>query len=245
MPAKSKQQQKFFGVVRAMQKGDIPKKGEAGEVADDMKKSDVKDFASTKHKKLPKKVKKEEIMSIKKWINKEIREALKEADAFKPEFGTGDVVHDCPKHVKEVKTGKKGKVVAHSLNEAGEVNYVDVDFGTGKVFKDIPTKKLKVLEGRTHEHATKAEPNLNERPIQRSRVDYSTVNLKSNIDVKWTSTEDMENDLRQWLEAVFAASGGQLMREVGLVLKDIGEAAIKDQDVDNEVRPTGAASKFD
>ena len=38
MPAKSKQQQKFFGVVRAMQKGDIPKKGEAGEVADDMKK---------------------------------------------------------------------------------------------------------------------------------------------------------------------------------------------------------------
>ena len=57
MPAKSKQQQKFFGVVRAMQKGDIPKKGEAGEVADDMKKPDVKKMASTKHKGLPKKVK--------------------------------------------------------------------------------------------------------------------------------------------------------------------------------------------
>jgi len=57
MPAKSKQQQKFFGVVRAMQKGDIPKKGEAGEVADDMKKMDVKKMASTKHKDLPKKVK--------------------------------------------------------------------------------------------------------------------------------------------------------------------------------------------
>jgi len=38
MPAKSKQQQKFFGVVKAMQKGDIPKKGEAGEVAKDRKK---------------------------------------------------------------------------------------------------------------------------------------------------------------------------------------------------------------
>ncbi len=158
MPAKSKQQQKFFGVVRAMQKGDIPKKGEAGEVADDMKKKDVKDFASTKHKGLPKKVKREQFMKLKDWIRKEIREALKEADDFKPEFGTGDVVHDCPKHVQEMKSGKKGKVVSHTLNESGEVNYVDVDFGTGKVFKNIPTKKLKVLEGRTHEHVTKAEP---------------------------------------------------------------------------------------
>ena len=38
MPSKSKQQQKFFGVVKAMQKGDIPKKGEAGEVAEKLKK---------------------------------------------------------------------------------------------------------------------------------------------------------------------------------------------------------------
>ena len=45
MPAKSKQQQKFFGVVKAMQKGDIPKKGEAGKIAKDMSKKDVDDFA--------------------------------------------------------------------------------------------------------------------------------------------------------------------------------------------------------
>ena len=57
MPAKSKQQQKFFVVDRAMQKGDIPKKGEAGEVASDMEKKDVKKMASTKHKGLPKKIK--------------------------------------------------------------------------------------------------------------------------------------------------------------------------------------------
>ncbi len=184
-------------------------------------------------------------MSIKKWIQNEIKLALKENDNFRPEFGTGDVVHDCPKHVQEVKSGKKGKVVAHSLNESGEVNFVDVDFGTGKVFRDIPTKKLKVLEGRTHEHATKAEPNINERPITRAKVDYSTMDLVSNIDVKWSSTDDMENDLRQWLEAVFASSGPQLMREVGLVLKQIGVSAIKDGDVGGEDRPAGAATKFD
>jgi hypothetical protein len=54
--AVSQKQQEFFGVVRAMQKGKLPKKGKAGEAAKDMTKKDVKDFASTKHKGLPKKV---------------------------------------------------------------------------------------------------------------------------------------------------------------------------------------------
>ena len=184
-------------------------------------------------------------MSIKKWIQNEIKTALKENDAFKPEFGTGDVVHDCPKHVQEVKSGKKGKVVAHSLNESGQVNYVDVDFGTGKVFRDIPTKKLRVLEGQTHEHATKAEPKLNERPITRAKVDYSTMDLVSNIDVKWSSTDDMESDLTQWVSAVLAASGPQLAREVGMKLKEVGVNIIKGQNIDGEDAPPGVASKFD
>ena len=52
----SKKQQEFFGLVRGMQKGTTPKKGKAGEAAKEMKKKDVKDFASTKHKGLPTKV---------------------------------------------------------------------------------------------------------------------------------------------------------------------------------------------
>jgi hypothetical protein len=74
MPAKSKQQQKFFGVVKAMQKGDIPKKGEAGEVAKDMSKKEVDKYAGTKHKGLPKKVKKEtmKISDIKKMVKEEL-----------------------------------------------------------------------------------------------------------------------------------------------------------------------------
>ena len=65
MPAKSKQQQKFFGVVKAMQSGDIPKKGEAGKVAKDMSKKEVDKYAGTKHKGLPKKVKREVLEKIK------------------------------------------------------------------------------------------------------------------------------------------------------------------------------------
>ena len=65
--AVSKKQQEFFGVVRGMQKGDTPKKGKAGEVSKEMKKKDVKDFASTKHKNLPnKKVKSKDTDDVKK-----------------------------------------------------------------------------------------------------------------------------------------------------------------------------------
>lgn len=63
----SKKQQEFFGLVRGMQKGDTPKKGKAGEVSKEMKKKDVKDFASTKHKNLPnKKVKSKDTDDVKK-----------------------------------------------------------------------------------------------------------------------------------------------------------------------------------
>tara|TARA_Y100000992_G_scaffold299972_1_gene267685 strand:+ start:600 stop:1091 length:492 start_codon:yes stop_codon:yes gene_type:complete len=62
MPALSKKQQRFFGIVRAIQKGEMaPTTPETAKAAADMKKKDVKDFASTKHKGLPeKKVSKEE-----------------------------------------------------------------------------------------------------------------------------------------------------------------------------------------
>ena len=58
MPAVSKAQQKFFGIVRAIQKGEMaPTTPETAKASADMKKSDVKDFASTKHKGLPEKKK--------------------------------------------------------------------------------------------------------------------------------------------------------------------------------------------
>ena len=76
MPAQSKSQQKFFGVVKAMQKGDIPKKGGAGKIAKSMKKKDVDDFASTKHKGLPNKVKREQ--RVRELIKKLVREELQE-----------------------------------------------------------------------------------------------------------------------------------------------------------------------
>ena len=59
MPAKSKKQQMFMGMVHAVQKGDIKAPSVAvGKAARTIKPSTVKEFAETKRKGLPMKKKK-------------------------------------------------------------------------------------------------------------------------------------------------------------------------------------------
>jgi len=100
MPAVSKKQQKFMGIVRAIQTGDADSKNftpRAQAVAKDMTKKDVKKYASTKHKGLP--MKKEMFSKINKMIKQELKEYT---------YGVGDVVKDvnpsCPHY------GAEGKV---------------------------------------------------------------------------------------------------------------------------------------
>jgi len=76
MPAKSKSQQRFFGVVKGIQKGTGKGTGKAKKAAKDMSASDVDDFASTKHKGLPNKVKRES--RVRSLIRKMVREIMKE-----------------------------------------------------------------------------------------------------------------------------------------------------------------------
>ena len=59
MPATSKKQQKFMGIVHAIQKGEQPASKfskAAQKAAKSMKKKSAEDYASTKHKGLPTKV---------------------------------------------------------------------------------------------------------------------------------------------------------------------------------------------
>lgn len=72
MPAVSKAQQKFMGMVHAAHKGDEPASPEVAKAAASMSKGDAEDFASTKHKGLPDK--KDEIARIKEQIRKIVRE---------------------------------------------------------------------------------------------------------------------------------------------------------------------------
>ena len=81
MPALSKKQQRFFGIVRAIQKGEqAPTTPETAKAAEDMKKTDVKKFASTKHKGLPeKKVTSEELKLDRKISFPEMQRRIRDA----------------------------------------------------------------------------------------------------------------------------------------------------------------------
>ena len=82
MPAVSKAQQRFMGMVYATKKGDMTNPSpEVAQAASSMKKSDAKDFASTKHKKLSeKKVAKEAYYGGEEQRKKD--EKKKKIDAF-------------------------------------------------------------------------------------------------------------------------------------------------------------------
>jgi hypothetical protein len=79
MPSKSKAQQKFMGMVHALQKGDMKPSDASASVkkaAQSMSDKDAKDFASTSHKGLPKKVKQEILNKLKEYANKMGRDHL-------------------------------------------------------------------------------------------------------------------------------------------------------------------------
>ena len=101
MPAVSKKQQRFFGMVRAAQKGEMASPSpEVSQAASSMSKSDVKKFAKTKHEGLPeKKVAKEatdfsqrdKIMKKAKPLHKHLFKNLHKGDR------TGDVNEETKK----------------------------------------------------------------------------------------------------------------------------------------------------
>ena len=85
MPSKSKQQQKFFGIVRGIQKGSSKGSKAAKDVAKRMDIDDVEKYASTKHKGLPKKVSKESLESLENGIRNMVKEFMTESHHDKRE----------------------------------------------------------------------------------------------------------------------------------------------------------------
>ena len=159
MPASSKAQQRFFGVVKAMQKGDKPKEGEAGKVAKSMKKKDVDDFASTKHKGKPEKVKRE--MKVRNLIKKMVREELAKMNEGTCGYGENGQLGEEPAgpHLikKKLKEAKETifDVAARVMKDKQAHGYktkkglVKVDMQTAnlltKVFKKVNPKMKKIL----------------------------------------------------------------------------------------------------
>jgi hypothetical protein len=120
--AVSKAQQKFMGMVHAAQKGKKPASKEVAKVAKNMGKKDAKDFASTKHKGLPEKVKEEKFTSNGKPVSKQTYDSLMKAAGKQPS----------PDSVKEE---LKGGQVKLDKNKNGKLDSQD--------FKMMSKKKVK------------------------------------------------------------------------------------------------------
>ena len=97
--AKSKSQQRFFGMVHAAQKGDKPASKEVEKAAKGMSKKDAKDFAKTKHKGLPNKVSEginyaEMMRETDQTVEEMLNELHGEMDEYKRTGYLGDKLRD-------------------------------------------------------------------------------------------------------------------------------------------------------
>ena len=72
---------------------------------------------------------------------------------------------------------------------------------------------------------------LKEAPIQRAKVDYSTMDLKSNINQKWTSFDIMMEDLKQWLSASLDGVPDSEITQLGKELRELGMEMIRTKKV--------------
>ena len=182
MPAVSKKQQRFFGIVRAIQKGEMaPTTPETAKAAADMKKSDVKDFASTKHKKLPeKKVAKEatdfsqrdKIMKRAKPLHKHLFKNLHKGDT------TGDVNEESnpriPRKKGQPANSKKHSDLYTDENPKGTIH--------GLGFKDVATAKASVTKirnsSRSHAHKIQAAVAMEQRAREMGKTSEAAVYRK-------------------------------------------------------------------
>ena len=95
-------------------------------------------------------------MSTKNWKNKELKTLLSEAWGFKMNLAALNEdksagFHACASHVKEIKTGREGRCINHTLTETNEVTHYTVEFDT-EIVENIPLRALTVLKEGHHSH---------------------------------------------------------------------------------------------
>ena len=177
MPAVSKKQQKFFGIVRAIQKGEMaPTTPETAKAAEDMKKGDVKKFASTKHKGLPEKKKIEEDRQIKKII-KQLRKSVKahdkQADTLEKKIEEESNPR-IPRKKGQPANSKKHSDLYTDENPKGTIH--------GLGFKDIATSKASVSKirnsSRSHAHKIQAAVAMEQRAREMGKTSEAAVYRK-------------------------------------------------------------------
>ena len=196
MPAVSKKQQKFFGIVRSVQKGEqSPTTPEVAKAAADMKKGDVKKFASTKHKGLPEKKKIEEDRQIKKII-KQLRKSVKahdkQADTLEKKIEEESNPR-IPRKKGQPANSKKHSDLYTDENPKGTIH--------GLGFKNVDTAKASVSKirnsSRSHAHKIQAAVAMEQRAREMGKSSEAAVYRKYINSMKKKTKKMNEENLEE------------------------------------------------
>ena len=237
MPAVSKKQQKFFGIVRSIQKGEqAPTTPETAKAAEDMKKGDVKKFASTKHKGLPEKKKIEEDRQVKKII-KQLRKSVKahdkQADTLEKKLkeakNCGCGQNPCKTFGKEMKEESNPRIPRKKGQPANSKKHSDLytdenPKGTihGLGFKNVATAKASVSKirnsSRSHAHKIQAAVAMEQRAREMGKTSEAAVYRKYINSMK-KKTKKMNEAANPAQQAAIAID----MKKKGIKPKNIKE----------------------
>ena len=217
MPAVSKKQQKFFGIVRSVQKGEqSPTTPEVAKAASSMKKGDVKKFASTKHKGLPEKKKIEEDRQIKKII-KQLRKSVKshdkQADTLEKKLKEESNPR-IPRKKGQPANSKKHSDLYTDENPKGTIH--------GLGFKNVATAKASVSKirnsSRSHAHKIQAAVAMEQRAREMGKTSEAAVYRKYINSMK-KKTKKMNEAANPAQQAAIAIS----MKKKGIKPKNLKE----------------------
>ena len=223
MPAVSKKQQKFFGIVRAIQKGEMtPTTPETAKAAEDMKKGDVKKFASTKHKGLPNKVvQKEELDKNDKPFVKKLVGKLRSGS--KTHAKQADDLEKAMKEESNPRIPRKKGQPANSKKHSDlytDENPKGTIHGLG--FKDVATSKASVSKirnsSRSHAHKIQAAVAMEQRAREMGKTSEAAVYRKYMNSMK-KKTKKMNEAANPAQQAAIAIS----MKKKGIKPKNLKE----------------------
>ena len=216
MPAVSKKQQKFFGIVRAIQKGEMaPTTPETAKAAEDMKKGDVKKFASTKHKGLPNKVvQKEELDKNDKPFVKKLVGKLRSGS--KTHAKQADDLEKAMKEESNPRIPRKKGQPANSKKHSDlytDENPKGTIHGLG--FKNVATAKASVSKirnsSRSHAHKIQAAVAMEQRAREMGKTSEAAVYRKfiNSMKKKTKKMNEAANPAQQAAIAISMKKKGQ------------------------------------
>ena len=201
MPAKSKQQQKFMGIVRAIQKGEAPASKfskAAQKLAKSMKKSSVKKYAKTKHDDLPNKVKedrdyKDEYKKFQSSTKaKKYRAELNKYNRQKGTYGNGD-----------------GKDASHKGGKI--VGFESQSKNRGRAEKSRLRKEINDYVGGVLDEVIGEENTVNELSLK--KLEAAIKELKKKIKKQGRVTNARDEDHLKRLMKVYNDMGGRKIKE--------------------------------